>query len=178
MIGVPASTQRSPAGSASPFGCYPEAITFPTTKPTLEMAVFVYHTSIIRHIVKRRNMTYYRQKASLMSAKQSFQVRLNKRLEELKKSSADFSRDLNITSSTIAKYRAGTATPTLDTLVRMSIVLGCSTDYLLGIVDEAGQVESGKDNLNPVERDILNLIHPRSMDEQRRLLSILRLAVK
>lgn len=40
----------------------------------------------------------------------------------------------------VGRYEAGTAQPTIDTLVQIADILGTSTDYLLGLTDRPEKV--------------------------------------
>lgn len=63
-----------------------------------------------------------------------------KRLVELRKirdiSQGDFAQYLNTSQNVVVCYERGTTSPGLFKAIRMSILLGCSLDYLFGLEDE------------------------------------------
>ena len=44
----------------------------------------------------------------------------------------ELAQALGISRATVAKYEAGLRTPNMDMIMKLSDVLGCTTDYLLG----------------------------------------------
>ena len=44
----------------------------------------------------------------------------------------ELAQALGISRATVSKYEAGLRTPNMDMIMKLSDVLGCTTDYLLG----------------------------------------------
>lgn len=63
----------------------------------------------------------------------------NERLKEIRikknLTQDDFAKLLNISPSSISLYESGNREPSLNTLIKIAIVLDVSTDYLLGLTD-------------------------------------------
>lgn len=71
---------------------------------------------------------------------QEFGKRLRKLLDERNLSMGHFASATGLGASSLRKYLRGDATrfPLVSVVVRCSIVLGVSTDYLLGLCDDDG----------------------------------------
>ena len=113
-----------------------------------------------------------------MLAKDTFPRRLVQQMDKRSKSSAELARNIGGIPSTILKYRTGRTLPSLDALVQIAIALECSTDYLLGITDEAGNPVPIIEGLDELDREILMLTKALSRDEKKRALDVLRLMTK
>ena len=48
----------------------------------------------------------------------------------------DIAQRLNVDRSTVTKRETGVSTPTVDKLIAMSKIIGCTVDELLGVSDE------------------------------------------
>lgn len=48
----------------------------------------------------------------------------------------DIAQRLNVDRSTVTKWETGVSTPTVDKLIAMSKIFGCTVDELLGVSDE------------------------------------------
>lgn len=96
---------------------------------------------------------------------------LGERIREQRKlkdfTQRDLAKNLNVTYQTVSKYELGINIPDADMLLKLSDILECSTDYLVGKVNspsvqffeyqdkELGKIELGMDNypykLTPAE---------------------------
>lgn len=81
-----------------------------------------------------------------------FGLRLKKLREKRKLSQGDVARKLNVTGATISGYEANTQSPPIETLKKLSLIFGVSSDYLLGLQDRE---EIFLDGFNRQEKDTL-----------------------
>ena len=72
----------------------------------------------------------------------------------LRMTQADFARRLGVTGASVSAYETGTRLPSYDNLVKLSNILGVSTDTLLG-----------RSRAGPIILDVTGLT-----EEQRRIL--------
>lgn len=65
---------------------------------------------------------------------------INERLKQLRNakgfSQKQFAQQLNVSASTVGMYEQGRRTPDSNTLARIADIMDCSTDYILGRVDD------------------------------------------
>lgn len=65
-----------------------------------------------------------------------------KKLKELRKQNRIFQKDLtsllNVRNTTISMWETGATEPDLNSLTKIAVFFGVSTDYLLGLEDEYG----------------------------------------
>ena len=64
-------------------------------------------------------------------------------------------RRLNLTKASISGYENNTITPPNDTLVKLALLYGVSTDYLLGLDKQEAIVIS---DLTPSQKEIVQLL--------------------
>ncbi len=76
----------------------------------------------------------------------------------------DLSARLDIHSRQISRYEAGESDPTSDVVARLAKVLGVTSDYLLGLSDDA-TINITEDNLSPMERKLIAAVRDGSIRE-------------
>lgn len=99
-----------------------------------------------------------------------FNERLKERRERAGLSQTDMSKALSITRQAYNHYETGKREPTNDALKKISEILNCSADYLLGIEDDPSSLDEQldgvefalygevKDMTEAQKRDVLNFI--------------------
>lgn len=83
----------------------------------------------------------------------TFCDKLRSLIEEKNMTQKQVANDLNIAPSTMGGYVQGSSEPDFETLKRLAVYFGVSTDYLLNIQDEKSQ-SSMEDELLRVFRSI------------------------
>ncbi|MBR1747274.1 MAG: helix-turn-helix transcriptional regulator [Clostridia bacterium] len=85
------------------------------------------------------------------------------RLREMRQEKGYTQRELaallNLSNNMVCEYEKGRAEPTLETLKKLSEILECSADYLIGNSDYLGTVLSHAD-LTDKERQLLTAFTP------------------
>lgn len=70
---------------------------------------------------------------------------LSERLKQLRiqhnLSQSDVAKLINVKPSTISGYETGERTPSMEILLSLSYLYKCSTDYLLGKIDEPPKIQ-------------------------------------
>ena len=74
--------------------------------------------------------------------------RLKRRRKELKLSQDDVAKKLGITRQGYSHYETGRNEPDNETLIKLSEILNCSTDYLLGKTNDPTPAPQQKQNIN------------------------------
>lgn len=85
----------------------------------------------------------------------TFSDKLRSLIEEKNMTQKQVANDLNIAPSTMGGYVQGSSEPDFETLKRLAVYFGVSTDYLLNIQDGKSQ-SSMEDELLRVFRSIPN----------------------
>lgn len=85
---------------------------------------------------------------------------LGDRIRKMRKSKGltqqDLGDHLQLAKSTISQYETGTNEPDAKTMSRLADLLGCTTDYLLGRIDEP--LTAVPDGITPEEREFLKWV--------------------
>lgn len=84
-----------------------------------------------------------------------FGLRLRELRKKKKLTQQQVARRLNLTKASISGYENNTITPPNDMLVRLALMYGVSTDYLLGLDKEESIVIS---DLTESQKEIVNLL--------------------
>ncbi len=79
----------------------------------------------------------------------------------------ELAQALGISRATVAKYEAGLRTPNMDMIMKLSDVLGCTTDYLLG------RTRFPYPKLTTLEDKFLGAFHAADQSEQEAVWKIL-----
>lgn len=87
-----------------------------------------------------------------------FGLKLNELLKESQMSRNDLAKKLNITPTSLTRYIKGHREPDFQTLCILTKIFNVTTDYLLGLEDEAG----------------ISIINTNLTDEEQRLLDYYR----
>lgn len=86
-------------------------------------------------------------------------IPLFERLTQLRKSrgmtQVQLAKHIGVKQETVSGYERGKERPGIITVVKLSEVLGASTDYLLGITDEEHPKPKLSDLLNPRELEVI-----------------------
>ncbi len=100
---------------------------------------------------------------------------LGERLKDLRKyselSMMQVATAIGASDASICKWENGDAEPKAGYIVKLASFFGCSTDYLLGVTDEFGNVGAPIATLKavtPEERRLLDSVH--KLDEDKRKL--------
>ncbi|MCH5299337.1 MAG: helix-turn-helix transcriptional regulator [Ruminococcus sp.] len=84
-----------------------------------------------------------------------FGLRLRELRKKKKLTQQQVARRLNLTKASISGYENNTITPPNDMLVKIALMYGVSTDYLLGLDKEESIVIS---DLTESQKEIVNLL--------------------
>lgn len=84
-----------------------------------------------------------------------FGLRLRELRKKKKLTQQQVARRLNLTKASISGYENNTITPPNDMLVKLALMYGVSTDYLLGLDKEESIVIS---DLTESQKEIVNLL--------------------
>ena len=79
----------------------------------------------------------------------------------------ELAQALGISRATVSKYEAGLRTPNMDMIMKLSDVLGCTTDYLLG------RSRFPYPRLTTLEDKFLGAFHAADQSEQEAVWKIL-----
>lgn len=70
----------------------------------------------------------------------------------------DLSMECGFGEKQVWRYENGESDPSSEHLTKMAKALECSTDYLVGLVDEPNKVWDGEETLTPIERRLVNAV--------------------
>jgi transcriptional regulator with XRE-family HTH domain len=77
----------------------------------------------------------------------------------------------------ISRYEVGENDPTGETLAALAKALQTTTDYLLGLTDKVSFPAFAEGDLNPLEREAIDVLRSSTPARQRILLSIMKAVV-
>lgn len=110
----------------------------------------------------------------------SFQIA---RMKELRKKQGldqiQLAHRMNLARSTIAMWETGRSSPSLDMLIQLCEILGCTTGYLLGVEDAPYQIiddaQQAREELadDPDRKALLNLARYGSAQDVRAVASLI-----
>lgn len=85
-------------------------------------------------------------------------MRLREMRERSSLSQREVARRTNASASLISAYETGERTPSLEMLLSLSVLYGCSTDYLLGLKSPSSADDSFFSGLSPSQIQLLRAI--------------------
>lgn len=106
------------------------------------------------------------------------------RMKELRKKQGieqnDLAKRMKLSRSTIAMWETGRSSPSLDMLIQLCEILGCTTGYLLGVEDTPYQstvdpAQQAREELadDPERRALLNLARYGSAQDVRQVAALI-----
>ena len=106
------------------------------------------------------------------------------RMKELRKKQGieqnDLAKRMKLSRSTIAMWETGRSSPSLDMLIQLCEILGCTTGYLLGVEDTPYQstvdpAQQAREELadDPDRRALLNLARYGSAQDVRQVAALI-----
>ena len=84
-------------------------------------------------------------------------------------SQKDLASKIELSSNIICEYEKGRSQPSIETLIKLSSILSCSIDYLVGNENELGIINTNA-NLTPFENNLLAVVSRLSRDDQFQVL--------
>ena len=90
---------------------------------------------------------------------------------------SDMAKMLNVSQQCYSDYERGKTNPDLETLVQLTKILGVSSDYLLGITDDFGQLTTrapGDFYTSPTEQELILNFRRIQPDLKNHILGIVR----
>lgn len=110
----------------------------------------------------------------------SFQI---VRMKEMRKKQGldqiQLARRMNLSRSTIAMWETGRSSPSLDMLIQLCEILGCTTGYLLGVEDTPYQIiddaQHAREELadDPDRKALLNLARYGSAQDVKQVAALI-----
>lgn len=97
-----------------------------------------------------------------------FGYRLRELRENKNMTQTQVAARLNLSKTTISGYENNIKTPSLDVLIRLSILYGVSADYILGLENRKMLLI---DSLTPSQEDIMKILLKEFRDTNKKALS-------
>ena len=108
-----------------------------------------------------------------MKPRELFSVRLRELREKSSLTQTQLADQISADNVQISRYETGAIAPSVDSLVKLADVFGCSIDYLLGRSDLPRIGVLGSDDLKPDERRGIQAIRERDIQSTFVILSLL-----
>lgn len=110
----------------------------------------------------------------------SFQiVRMKEMRKKLGIDQSELARRMNLSRSTVAMWETGRSSPSLDMLIHLCEILGCTTGYLLGVEDSPHQIAddamAAREDLanDPDRKALLNLARYGSTQDVKQVAALI-----
>ena len=100
-------------------------------------------------------------------------IRLKEIREEKNLSQLEIAKGIQTSQRNIGRWENGDNEPTSSFIIKLANYLNCSTDYLLGIEDEYGIIQSNS-NLTVNEEQIITLYRKLNEHDQNKVLGFIQ----
>lgn len=101
--------------------------------------------------------------------------RIRERRKQLNMSQEDLAAAINTSQGQVSRYEKGDNDPTSEVLLQIARALNTSTDWLLGLTQYPEPQVLGQADLNDTERQIIQTLRSKTLEQQQRIVEIIRL---